>query len=217
MFGIVPADSRRSNSATSAALVSSNITSNKATTTVQNWKVPGYLYQSVVGYIPIDFLTTQANAVTPSYGYFNAVPDQINSNPASAADPNILLLPIGAQISGITLTNNGVTIAGAGTIDISAIDIDAPATNPQSLLAGVTIASANRVGGIGKGISGSPLDINTTIIAAGYQLAVSESPLLTSTYGLAYQLSAATLTTGSLGVIVSYILPGNSFGKTDLL
>ena len=217
MFGIVPADSRRSNSATSAALVSSNITSNKTTTTVQNWKVPGYLYQSVVGYIPIDFLTTQANAVTPSYGYFNAVPDQINSNPASAADPSILLLPIGAQISGITLTNNGVTIAGAGTIDISAIDIAAPATNPQALLATVPIADLNTAGGLGKGLGGPPLNIALNITAAPYQLAVSEAALLTSTYGIAYQLSAATLTTGSLGVIVSYILPGNSFGRTNLL
>ena len=217
MFGIVPADSRRSNSATSAALVSSNITSNKTTTTVQNWKVPGYLYQSVVGYIPIDFLTTQANAVTPSYGYFNAVPDQINSNPASAADPSILLLPIGAQISGITLTNNGVTIAGAGTIDISAIDIAAPATNPQALLATVPIADLNTAGGLGKGLGGPPLNIALNITAAPYQLAVSEAALLTSTYGIAYQLSAATLTTGSLGVIVSYILPGNTFGTTNLL
>jgi hypothetical protein len=217
MFGNVQADSRKTNTTTSAILVSSNSTTNQATTTVQNWKAPGYLFQSVVGYVPIDFLTNQADAVTPSFGFFNKVPDQINSNPASASSSSILLLPIGAKISGIYLTNNGVTVAGAGTVSISAIDIAAPATNPQALLAAVPIADLNTAGGLGKGLSGPPLNIALNITAAPYQLAVSEPALLTSTYGIAYQLSAATLTTGSLGVIVSYILPGNTFGNTNLL
>lgn len=217
MFGIVPADSRKSNTANSAVLVSQNSTTVKSTTTVQNYKLPGYLYESVIGYVPIDFLTNQAEAVNPSFGYFNAVPDQMNLNPALATNPSVLLLPIGARICGIVLTNNGVTVAGAGTVTISAIDIAAPATNPQLLLNAVPIVDLNTFGGIGKGISGSPLDIYSPITGTSYQYAVSEPALLTSTYGLAYQLSAATLTEGSLGVIVSYILPGNSFGKTEML
>jgi len=218
MFGIVSADSRKSNAATSAVLVTGSITSSKATSTVQNWVAPGYTFNSVVGYVPIDFLTAQV--APPLFGYFNAVPNQVNSSPPSASDAQILLLPIGAKISGIYLTNNGVPItasAGGTTVTITAIDLAAPATNQQALIAAAPIADVNNFGGLGKGISGSPLDINTPITGGGYMLAPTYAALLTSTYGLGFQISATNLTAGSLGVVISYLLPGNSFGTTNLL
>ena len=67
-------------------------------------------------------------------------------------------------------------------------------------------------GGIGKGISGSPMNVNLPITGAAYQAAVSENALLTASYGIGFQLSSFDLLTGSLGVIVSYIVPGPSFG-----
>jgi hypothetical protein len=218
MFGIVPADARKSNSATSAVLVTNSVTSSKATSTVQNWAAPGYTFHSVVGYVPIDFLTAQV--APPLFGYFNAVPNQVNSSPPSASDPQILLLPIGARISGIYLTNNGVPItasAGGTTVTITAIDLAAPATNPQDLIAAAPIADVNTFGGLGKGISSSPLDIYTPINGGGYMMAPSYAALLTATYGLGFQISATNLTAGSLGVVISYLLPGNSFGTTNLL
>ena len=218
MFGIVPADARKSNSATSAVLVTNSVTSSKATSTVQNWAAPGYTFHSVVGYVPIDFLTAQV--APPLFGYFNAVPNQVNSSPPSASDSQILLLPIGARISGIYLTNNGVPItasAGGTTVTITAIDLAAPATNPQALIAAAPIADVNTFGGLGKGISSSPLDIYTPINGGGYMMAPSYAALLTATYGLGFQISATNLTAGSLGVVISYLLPGNSFGTTNLL
>jgi hypothetical protein len=218
MFGIVPADARKSNSATSAVLVTNSVTSSKATSTVQNWAAPGYTFNSVVGYVPIDFLTAQV--APPLFGYFNAVPNQVNSSPPSASDPQILLLPIGARISGIYLTNNGVPItasAGGTTVTITAIDLAAPATNPQALIDTAPIADVNTFGGLGKGISSSPLDIYTPITGGGYMLAPTYAALLTATYGLGFQISATNLTAGSLGVVISYLLPGNSFGTTNLL
>ena len=212
MFGTVAADSRKSNAATSAVMVSSNITSSKATTTLKNWDAPGYLFQSVVGYIPVNFQDSQP--ITPDYAFFNSAPGQYGQSTASVTDKNILLLPIGAKICGIYLTNNGVEITSFTNpyiITIAAIDLDSPATNPQVLIS-ATLADINTFGGIGKGMSGNPFNINLPITGAAYQLAVSETALLTASYGLGYQVSTLGLTTGELGVIVSYILPGPGFG-----
>jgi len=216
MFGTVAADSRKSNAATSAVMVSSNITSSKATTTLKNWDAPGYLFQSVVGYIPVNFQGSQP--ITPNYGYFYNTPGQYTPqnccSSVSSNDRNILLLPIGAKICGIYLTNNGKELtAGTNptTITIAAIDLDSPATNPQVLIS-ATLADINTFGGIGKGMSGNPFNINLPITGAAYQLAVSETALLTASYGLGYEFNNGVF--GELGVIVSYILPGPGFGTT---
>jgi hypothetical protein len=217
MFGTVAADSRKSNAATSAVMVSSNITSTNATTTLQNWAVPGYLFQSVIGYVPFNFKGSQT--VAPDYAFFNSTPGQYSQTNPSVTDKNILLLPIGAKICGIYLTNNGVEIT-AGTnpyiIYIAAIDINSPATNPQILLR-APIEDINTFGGIGKGINENPFDINLPITGAAYTSVVSENALLTASYGLGFQMSFMGdfgLLTGELGVIVSYILPGPGFGTT---
>jgi hypothetical protein len=212
MFGTVPADSRKSNASTSAVMVSGNITSSKATSTLQNWSVPGYSFQSVVGYVPLNLFGTPA--IAPDYAFFMNMPDKINETNILVTDANLLLLPIGAKICGIYLTNNGdelIADTAPYTITISAIDIVSPATNPQILIT-APITDINTFGGIAKGITGSPLDVNLPITGAAYQLAVSENALLTASYGLGIQVSSLDLLTGSLGVIVSYIVPGPSFG-----
>jgi len=217
MFGNVAADSRKSNAATSAVMVSSNTTSSKATTILQNWAVPGYLFQSVIGYVPLNLLIVQEEA--PDYAFFNSAPGQNGQPTASVNDKNILLLPIGAKICGIYLTNNGVEIT-AGTnpyiITIAAIDLESPATNPQVLIS-APITDINTFGGIGKGINENPFDINLPITGAAYTSVVSENALLSASYGLGFQFSTVGLegfATGELGVIVSYILPGPGFGTT---
>ena len=212
MFGTVPADSRKSNASTSAVMVSGNITSSKATSTLQNWSMPGYSFQSVVGYVPLNLFGTPTTA--PDYAFFMNMPDKINETNILVTDANLLLLPIGAKICGIYLTNNGdelIADTAPYTITISAIDIVSPATNPQILIT-APITDINTFGGIAKGITGSPLDVNLPITGAAYQLAVSENALLTASYGLGIQVSSLDLLTGSLGVIVSYIVPGPSFG-----
>jgi hypothetical protein len=212
MFGTVPADSRKSNASTSAVMVSGNITSSKATSTLQNWSMPGYSFQSVVGYVPLNLFGTPA--IAPDYAFFMNMPDKINETNILVTDANLLLLPIGAKICGIYLTNNGeelIADTAPYTITISAIDIVSPATNPQILIT-APITDINTFGGIAKGITGSPLDVNLPITGAAYQLAVSENALLTASYGLGIQVSSSDLLTGSLGVIVSYIVPGPSFG-----
>ena len=212
MFGTVPADSRKSNASTSAVMVSGNITSSKATSTLQNWSMPGYSFQSVVGYVPLNLFGTPA--IAPDYAFFMNMPDKINETNILVTDANILLLPIGAKICGIYLTNNGEELTANTapfTITIAAIDIVSPATNPQILIT-APITDINTFGGIAKGITGSPLDVNLPITGAAYQLAVSENALLTASYGLGIQVSSLDLLTGSLGVIVSYIVPGPSFG-----
>ena len=212
MFGTVPADSRKSNASTSAVMVSGNITSSKATSTLQNWSMPGYSFQSVVGYVPKNLYGHLKEA--PDYGFFMNMPNKYNEINPSVTDANILLLPIGAKICGIYLTNNGeelTAITAPHTFTIAAIDIVSPATNPQILIT-APITDINTFGGIAKGITGSPLDVNLPITGAAYQLAVSENALLTASYGLGIQESSFGLLTGSLGVIVSYIVPGPSFG-----
>jgi hypothetical protein len=212
MFGTVPADSRKSNASTSAVMVSGNITSSKATSTLQNWSVPGYSFQSVIGYVPLNLFGTPA--IAPDYAFFMNMPDKINETNILVTDANLLLLPIGAKICGIYLTNNGeelIADTAPYTITISAIDIVSPATNPQILIT-APITDINTFGGIAKGITGSPLDVNLPITGAAYQLAVSENALLTASYGLGIQVSSSDLLTGSLGVFVSYIVPGPSFG-----
>jgi len=216
MFGNVAADSRKSNAATSAVMVSSNTTSSKATTILQNWAVPGYLFQSVIGYLPFNFFGSQIEA--PDYGYFFNTPGQYNQTYPSVNDRNILLLPIGAKICGIYLTNNGVEITAdinPYIITIAAVDLDSPVTNPQVLIS-APITDINTFGGIGKGINENPFDINLPITGAAYTSVVSENALLTASYGLGYQLPVGIggLNTGELGVIVSYILPGPGFGTT---
>jgi len=259
MFGNVPADSRKNNVATSAALVSGKITSTNATSTLQNWSVPGYTFHSVVGYVPKNFLTNQK--FLPDFAYFNSVPDQDSQPIPSVSDPNILLLPIGASICGIYLTNNGVKLtssevlngfakpqkpAGGIIVAIAAVDITSPVINNNkapkpkmaafkpnvfkslsdpskaiSLLGDITLTDLNSVGGLGKGISGSPLDINISIESPQYVVAASAPALLSSTFGIAFgllqDLPETTLLTGSLGVIISYILPGPSFGTVTPL
>jgi len=212
MFGNVAADSRKSNAANSATMVSSNITSTKATTTLQNWTAPGYLFQSVIGYVPFNFFGSQIEA--PDYAFFNSAPGQYGQSTASVNDKNILLLPIGAKICGIYLTNNGVEITSFTNpyiITIAAIDLESPATNPQVLIS-APITDINTFGGIGKGIRGSPLDITLPITGAAFASVIAEPALLTASYGLGYQVSNNGLITGELGVIVSYILPGPGFG-----
>ena len=205
MFGTVPADSRKSNASTSAVMVSGNITSSKATSTLQNWSMPGYSFQSVVGYVPKNLYGSLEEA--PNYAFFMSMPENYNQIVVSVNDANILLLPIGAKICGIYLTNNGEELTANTapfTITIAAIDIISPATNPQILI----VANINDI----KGISGSPMNVNLPITGAAYQAAVSENALLTASYGIGFQLSSFDLLTGSLGVIVSYIVPGPSFG-----
>ena len=212
MFGTVPADFKKSNASTSAVMVSGNITSSKATSTLQNWSMPGYSFQSVVGYVPLNLFGTPTTA--PDYAFFMNMPDKINETNILVTDANILLLPIGAKICGIYLTNNGEELTANTapfTITIAAIDIVSPATNPQILIT-APITDINTFGGIAKGITGNPLDVNLPITGAAYQLAVSENALLTASYGLGIQESSFGLLTGSLGVIVSYIVPGPSFG-----
>ena len=212
MFGTVPADSQKSNASTSAVMVSGNITSSKATSTLQNWSMPGYSFQSVVGYVPKNLYGSLEEA--PNYAFFMSMPENYNQTVVSVNDANILLLPIGAKICGIYLTNNGEELTANTapfTITIAAIDIVSPATNPQILIV-ANINDINTFGGIGKGISGSPMNVNLPITGAVYQAAVSENALLTASYGIGFQLSSLDLLTGSLGVIVSYIVPGPSFG-----
>ena len=212
MFGTVPADFRKSNASTSAVMVSDNITSSKATSTLQNWSMPGYSFQSVVGYVPKNLYGSLEEA--PNYAFFMSMPENYNQIVVSVNDANILLLPIGAKICGIYLTNNGEELTANTapfTITIAAIDIVSPATNPQILIV-ANINDINTFGGIGKGISGSPMNVNLPITGAAYQAAVSENALLTASYGIGFQLSSFDLLTGSLGVIVSYIVPGPSFG-----
>ena len=259
MFGNVPADSRKNNVATSAALVSGKITSTNATSTLQNWSVPGYTFHSVVGYVPKNFLTNQK--FSPNFAYFNSVPDQDSQPIPSVSDPNILLLPIGASICGIYLTNNGVELtssevlngfakpqlpAGGISVAIGAVNITSPVINNNkalkpkmaafkpnvfkslsdpsksiSLLGDITLTDLNSVGGLGKGISGSPLDINISIDSPQYVVAAPAPALPSSTFGIAFELfrliPETTLLTGSLGVIISYILPGPSFGTVTPL
>ena len=262
MFGNVPADSRKSNVASSAALVSGNITSTKATSTLQNWSVPGYTFHSVIGYVPKNFLTNQK--FMPDFAYFNAVPDQDSQPIPLVSDPNILLLPIGASICGIYLTNNGVEVTtsevfngfakpqapapGVIIVEIAAINITSYVINNNNnkqrglrkmavkpnvfkslndpligfnLLGNITLTDLNSVGGLGKGISGSPLDINIAIENPNFVVAAPAPALLSSTFGIAFGLSQATpgitLLTGSLGVVISYILPGPSFGTVTPL
>jgi hypothetical protein len=254
MFGYVPADSR-----TSSVLVSSNITTTQTTSTLQNWSVPGYTFHSVVGYVPKNFLTNQK--FIPDFAYFNSVPDQDSQPIPSVSDPNILLLPIGASICGIYLTNNGVKLTSSAvpngfakpqmpadiTVEIGAVDITSPlkinnrarglrkmaASKPNvfkslsdtlnaiGLLNNITLTDLNSVGGLGKGISGSPLDINIAIDSPAYVVAAPAAALPSSTFGIAFALLRSmpetTLLTGSLGVIISYILPGSSFGTTTPL
>ena len=205
MFGTVPADSRKSNASTSAVMVSGNITSSKATSTLQNWSMPGYSFQSVVGYVPKNLYGSLEEA--PNYAFFMSMPENYNQIVVSVNDANILLLPIGAKICGIYLTNNGEELTANTapfTITIAAIDIVSPAINPQILI----VANINDI----KGISGSPMNVNLPITGAAYQAAVSENALLTASYGIGFQVSSSDLLTGSLGVIVSYIVPGPSFG-----
>ena len=212
MFGTVPADSQKSNASTSAVMVSGNITSSKATSTLQNWSMPGYSFQSVVGYVPKNLYGSLEEA--PNYAFFMSMPENYNQTVVSVNDANILLLPIGAKICGIYLTNNGEELTANTapfTITIAAIDIVSPAINPQILIV-ANINDINMFGGIGKGISGSPMNVNLPITGAAYQAAVSENALLTASYGIGFQLSSFDLLTGSLGVIVSYIVPGPSFG-----
>ena len=212
MFGTVPADFKKSNVSTSAVMVSGNITSSKATSTLQNWSMPGYSFQSVVGYVPLNLFGTSTTA--PDYAFFMNMPDKINETNILVTDANLLLLPIGAKICGIYLTNNGEELTANTapfTITIAAIDIVSPAINPQILIV-ANINDINMFGGIGKGISGSPMNVNLPITGAAYQAAVSENALLTASYGIVFQLSSFDLLTGSLGVIVSYIVPGPSFG-----
>ena len=212
MFGTVPADFKKSNASTSAVMVSGNITSSKATSTLQNWSMPGYSFQSVVGYVPKNLYGHLKEA--PDYGFFMNMPNKYNEINPSVTDANILLLPIGAKICGIYLTNNGEELTANTapfTITIAAIDIVSPATNPQILIT-APITDINTFGGIAKGITGNPLDVNLPITGAAYQLAVSENALLTASYGLGIRTSSTDLIFGSLGVIVSYIVPGPSFG-----
>ena len=212
MFGTVPADFKKSNVSTSAVMVSGNITSSKATSTLQNWSMPGYSFQSVVGYVPLNLFGTSTTA--PDYAFFMNMPDKINETNILVTDANLLLLPIGAKICGIYLTNNGEELTANTapfTITIAAIDIVSPATNPQILIT-APITDINTFGGIAKGITGNPLDVNLPITGAAYQLAVSENALLTASYGLGIRTSSTDLIFGSLGVIVSYIVPGPSFG-----
>jgi len=261
MFGNVPADSRKSNVATSAALVSGNITSTKATSTLQNWSVPGYTFHSVIGYVPKNFLTNQK--FLPDYAYFNAVPDQDSQPIPSVSDPNILLLPIGASICGIYLTNNGVEFTssevfngfakpqapapGGIIVNIAAVNITSYVINNNNkqrglrkmavkpnvfkslndpsigfnLLGNITLTDLNAVGGLGKGISGSPLDINIAIENPNFVVAAPAPALLSSTFGIAFGIEqetpGTTLLTCSLGFFISYILPGPSFGTVTPL
>jgi len=215
MFGTVPADSRKSNASTNAVMVSGNITSSKATSTLQNWLMPGYSFQSVVGYVPKNLYGYLKEA--PDYAFFMNMPNKYNEINPSVTDANILLLPIGAKICGIYLTNNGEELTAYTapyTFTIAAIDIVSPATNPQILIT-APINDINTFGGIGKGNSGNPLNVDLPITGVPFQLAVSENALLTASYGLGFQVSSSNLLTGSLGVIVSYIVPGPSFGTVN--
>jgi len=213
----------------------------------------------VVGYVPKNFLTNQK--FFPDFAYFNSVPDQDSQPIPSVSDPNILLLPIGASICGIYLTNNGVELtssevlngfakpqlpAGGISVAIGAVNITSPVINNNkalkpkmaafkpnvfkslndpsksiSLLGDITLTDLNSVGGLGKGISGSPLDINISIDSPQYVMAAPAPALPSSTFGIAFglfqEIPETTLLTGSLGVIISYILPGPSFGTVTPL
>lgn len=220
MFGIVPADSRKSNTAASAVVVSNNVTSTKAISTLQDWVAPGYTYNSVIGYVPLNFEGTLNTYTAPNYAFFNDLPNKYNSKRADPILPfdktNLLRLPIGARICGAYLTNNGTEIIGISpgpvvTLDVAAIDFLNPETNPQQLFTSVGLADINGFGGINSGFN-SPFGYSSILNPTGYTTIQSLPPLLTDSYSVGFSFSNEIIS-GSICIIVSYILPGNSFGK----
>ena len=226
MFGNVPADSRKSNSAATSVLVSSNITSTKATSTLQNWIAPGYTYNSVIGYPQINFLGTLPTF--PEFAYFNAMPNEFDARGSGGTgfeSTNILRLPIGARICGAYLSNNGTEIIlseapapAPFNISIAAVDFLAPETNSK-LLIYAPYEDVNAFGGITIGFN-SPFGYssNSILDPTQYSVPVSLDPLLTDSYSVAFTFNSTnigqSIIDGSICAIISYIMPGNPLGKT---
>jgi len=155
----------------------------------------------VVGYAPLGF----ANLVIGGVVNLNRVPGV----PAAlnAADPNLLLLPDGAMISGVTLSNNGTALAPGGA-DTVQVDTGVPAfpaaAGALSLVAATAASVVNGANGaaVGQGLLTAQPLLGTAAVdpaAVVLQTTVPSSVTVTKAGG--------ANTGGDLRVAVHFVLP----------
>ena len=155
----------------------------------------------VVGYAPLGFATLADGGVV-----------NLNSAPGfpaalNAADPNLLLLPTGAMISRLTITNNGTALA-PGAADTVQVDAGVPAfpaaAGALSLVAATAASVVNGANGaaVGQGLEAFLPTLGTAAVdpADGVlQTTVPSSVTVTKAGG--------ANTGGDIRVAINYSLP----------
>jgi hypothetical protein len=179
----------------SANISSLNVTSLQSTLLSQELSGNGNGIQTktvqVTGYAPTSFSTLAANATV----------FLTNTYPTTAAtastDSRLLILPTGARITKVEITNNGTVVAGGTTFDIGTEIWTAAPTGTSNIFSGLVTANLNtgaEIGGVTLSAFGS----------AGQ--AVTSLPLLSQGTGITVQALGANNTTGSLSALITYMI-----------
>lgn len=167
------------------------------TTRLLNQAVVGLgTLRKVVGYAPVGFATAATNQVF-----------YLNNSPASVAataltNSQLLLLPTGARIVNVTVTNNGTTVVGGTTFDLGTEEWNSGGgTGTSNLLAGATLASINSGVTAGNELAAvAPVALGTS--------GVSLAPLsaVPANTGVSIQVLGSPNTAGDVAVTITYLL-----------
>lgn len=151
--------------------------------------------RQAVAYAPSGFATAGASSVH----FLNNSPNSAAAT--SASDPQLFLLPAGATVVDILLTNNGTTVAGGTTFDLGTLVWTAsPGALTGNLLTATTTALVNSATGLRAGQSTAP-----TAFGGLGAANVGVGPVAANT-GLAVEVLGAANTSGDLAVLVTYMV-----------
>jgi len=203
MFGVIAADSRKQNAASSNSLTSTSLVCSELTTVCSNLNVPGATFRSVLGWVPVEIAPPSVGSVL----FLNRYPHKAIAQ--TIDDPNLLILPEGATIVGaVTTNNNEDLVPNTVTVALSAQAWQAPSlgtvpTVTTNFLLPATVGSLLNVpGGLTIGRPGPAyhdnatptnvsLGVNYTVLGAGFGVALRFGGLLTE---------------GSLAVLIHYVV-----------
>lgn len=191
-------DGRASNYSVGGRMVANRVVGEEGiftsvTTTYLQQVVPGKgaLYQ-VTGYAPVELATAAAADIL----FLNNQPGLAANT--DAADASALVIPAGARIASVEITNNGTAVVGGTTFNLDTAVYPAPVA-VTSLAAGVAEATVNLA--IGTRLS----NITSTALGTAGSLTDAVAAVADDT-GLVLTVGATPVTAGDLAVLITYIL-----------
>lgn len=156
----------------------------------------GTLHQ-VVGYAPTSFATTLENGVVFLNNHPKAAPA------TSVSSSQLLLLPSGARVVSAVVTNNGTTVVGGTSFDIST---DVWSSNPSGLSSNISaampLATVNAGGSVGNLLNAVQ---PTALGSAGVKLLTGVNAVGDNT-GVTVQVLGGNNTDGDLAVTLTYLV-----------